>query len=160
MPSKKQRNRTHNFRDIDQDAADNVQHIAVDTPLLDDKFQIMSKNDPIALNSILDACEDDVEVKSAIHRRLNWFESLAGGVKQGVFDEEVIKDAYQQVFQNTHNQFSEYVRHRKNSVAFDAWVDFEGIIERWDQEDKAKNPRRKPTGADSHLIRAKKSKGG
>ncbi len=81
-------------------------------------------------------------------------------MKQGVFDEEVIKDAYQQVFQNTHNQFSEYVRHRKNSVAFDAWVDFEGIIERWDQEDKAKNPRRKPTGADSHLIRAKKSKGG
>lgn len=149
-----------NRRKAAQDAVDNVEHIAADTPLLDGKFQIMSKNDPIALKSILGACESTVEVQTAIHRRLNWFESLAGGVKQGVFDEEVIKDAYQRVFRSTHRQFSEYIDHRRNADSYDAWSEFGDMIERWDQEDKASASRRKQTGAVDHPIRARKSKGG
>ncbi len=148
-----------NRRKAAQDAVDSVEHIAADTPLLDCKFQTMGKHDPIPLQKILDACESTVEVQTAIHRRLNWFESLAGGVKQGVFDEEVIRDAYERVFRNTYSQFSEYIRHRRNSDSYDAWSEFGHVIERWDQENKANNPPRKATGVGS-LIRPRKSKGG
>jgi hypothetical protein len=75
-----------NRRKAAQDAIDNMQGIADDTPLLDDKFKIMERNDPIPLVQIRQECEADSHVRTVLHRRLNYFESLAVGVNQAVLD--------------------------------------------------------------------------
>lgn len=121
-----------NRRKAAQDAVgDMVPRVGNDTPLLDEKFHILSQNDPLALDSILNAIDEDKKVRLAIHKRLNYFETLAGGVHQGVFDEEVIKNAYQEVFRGTVSQFRSYIDHLRNKGFTDAYSDLEGMSARW-----------------------------
>ena len=142
-----------NRRKAAQEAIDDmVPRITSDTPLLDSNFKILTKNDPIKLELISEKCEKDDSVRLAIHKRLNYFESLAAGVQQGVFDEEVIKNSYQHLLTYTRRQFSEYIDHYRSHRFKEMWSDLEDMSERWDQKDREKAPRAK--------IRASKTRGG
>jgi len=114
-----------NRRKAAQDAIENTQKsIGEDAPLLNDKFQIMTSYDTIPLQRIRDECDADPKVRMAIHRRLNTFETLALGVQLGVYDEDVLKAAYKEVFRRTLNRFTEYINHRRNLETDTLWAQF------------------------------------
>lgn len=149
-----------NRRKAAQEAIDDmVPRITNDTPLLNRKFEILTKNDPIKLELIEKECSKDDDLRLAIHKRLNYFESLAAGVQQGVFDEEVIKNSYRHLFANTFSQFSEYINHTRSNGFREMWSDLEDMTERWKKEDEAKSPRA-TTGSGHTSIRARKTRGG
>ena len=147
-----------NRRQAAQEAIDEmVPRLSNDIPLIDEKFQILTNHDRIPLDTIIKECENGPAVRGALNRRLNYFESLAAGVHQGVFDEEVIKNAYQQLIKITLNQFSEYIDHLRGRGYSAFCLDIEGMTERWDEADKKIHLRDK-LGHTS--IRARKSSGG
>ena len=158
-----------NRRKAAQKAIDDmVPRIASDTPLLDHTFHILTNNGAtIPLETIEKACENNKSVRLAIHQRLDWFESLASGVQQGVFDEEVIKNYYQHLIADTYAHFEEYILQRRKSeraktIWMDLegmWMDLEGMNERWCKQDKEK-PARSKTGHAPTTIRASKTRGG
>lgn len=84
-----------NRRHAAQEAIDDmVPRLSSDTLMLDEKFNILTEHDRISLDEIKRECENDKAVRGALNRRLNYFESLAAGVHQGVFDEKIIKNSY------------------------------------------------------------------
>lgn len=147
-----------NRRKAAQEAIDDmVPRLSTDTPLLDEKFKILTKHDRIPLDDISKEFGNDYLVRGALNRRLNYFESLAAGAHQGVFDEEVIKNSYQQLIKITLNQFSEYISHLRTNGYDEFCLDIEGMTERWDELDKKKQQR---DNLGHTSIRARKSKGG
>lgn len=147
-----------NRRKAAQDAVERIEVISKDTPLLNQKFRILTESNRIPLQDILCECEGDQEVRMALNRRLNYFQSLAGGIQQGVFDEEIIRHSYENVFRRTYNQFREYIDYRRDNAGRETWRDFVNITGRW-ETDNDPSPRAS-TGFDSTLPRASKSKGG
>jgi hypothetical protein len=124
-----------NRRKAAQDAIENTQKaIGEDTFLLDAKFKIMTSYDTIPRTQILDECDADPKVRIAIHRRLNTFEILALGVKKGVYDEDVLKAAYKEVFRRTLNRFREYIEQRRNLETDLLWAQFEKLTQDWGQQ--------------------------
>ena len=99
-------------------------------PLIDEKFQILTNHDRILLEKILKECESDPTVRGALNRRLNYFEPLASGVHQGVFDEEVIKNSYQELIRITLKQFGAYIEHLQGRGYSAFCVDIEGMTKR------------------------------
>jgi hypothetical protein len=147
-----------NRRHAAQKATDEmVPRLSKDTLLIEEKFQILTNHDRIPLKTILEECKKDPAVRGALNRPLNYFESLASGVHQGVYDELLIKNSYQQLIGITLNQFSAYIDHLRGRGYSTFCTDIEGMTKRWEQEDNKINQRDK-LGQTS--IRARKSKGG
>lgn len=119
--------------------------VAGDTPLLQDKFQILSSSDEIPLDRVRHECETDPKVRAALHRRLNFLEGLAIGIDQKVLDEMVVQKAFEPVCIKTVCQFKKYIEHRRNTGSQDAWKDLDDLCVKW-QEAKTKSPKRLPTG--------------
>jgi hypothetical protein len=130
-----------NRRKAAQDAIQTTQKsIGEDTPLLNEKFQVMTSYDTIPLDQIRDECDADPKVRMAIHRRLNTFEELAVGVHQGVFDEDVLNAAYKEVFRRTRNRFREYIDHRRSIGTDAAWKEFDNLTQEWVQQPHQRRP--------------------
>lgn len=130
-----------NRRKAAQEAIETVRTLAEDTPLLDEKFQIMTTNDTIPREQVTNACDESGAVRSALHKRLNHFEQIAIGVEQKVLDEQVIKSAYKTMFQRTIVQFKEYIVHRRNRGNRSAYLVMETLSNRWTAEEQRSQPR-------------------
>jgi hypothetical protein len=123
-----------NRRKAAQDAIATTQFVAEDTPLLNEKFEVLTSADTRPLEDVRRECNDNVKVRLALHRRLNLLETFAVGVNQAVLDEDVIKAAYSGLFARTLNQFKEYIVHRRNTGIQHAWVEFERLAKKWEEE--------------------------
>lgn len=136
-----------NRRKAAQEAIETVRDLADDTPLLDEKFQIMSRNHPHSLEQVTAECDASGEVRTALHKRLNHFEMMAIGVKQGVLDEQVVKEAYKVMLRRSVNLFCHYIEHRRNTGNPEAWLTFETLSKKWVEEERSSQPRKRTGGA-------------
>lgn len=134
-----------NRRKAAQDAVERIEVISRDTPLLHQKFRILTENTPIPLQDILRECENDDAVRVAINRRLNYFQSLAIGMEQRVFDKAIIRRSYENIFRRTHNQFKEYIEHRRDIGGRETWRDFVNTTGQWETD--SGEPPRPSTGS-------------
>lgn len=133
-----------NRRKAAQDAADDVEHTTKDTPLLDETLEITTRRETIPLKTIQEEIEKNSELRRAINRRLNFYEGLAAGIHQRVFDEGVIRHAYENLFRRTHIQFKEYIDHRRNVGDKETWENFIKTTEKWNEKEDSP---RAPTGS-------------
>lgn len=88
---------------------------------------------------------DNAELKSDIHRLLDYFDALCRGVNHAVYDEEIIKTSWSGVITRTFDQFSPYIDWYRKDVNPKGWFETEILIDKWKHEDM-KNESRKPTG--------------
>jgi len=70
-------------------------------------------------------------------------EMLARGIKQGVYDEKVVKEACRTNTIQAYKKFSPYIDSYRKKISPRLWVDLEHIATRWMQEDAA-SPHRRP----------------
>jgi hypothetical protein len=81
-----------------------------------------------------------------VHRLLNYYESFARGISEGVYDERIIKRAlHGQMTANLH-RLKPYIDHRRSmngSLSEKAWIDFESLLISWNN---GALPEREKTG--------------
>jgi|SRR5829696_7722712 len=135
-----------NRRKAAQDAVhETQQRLANDMNLLQEAFQTRTSSSQLSLNEIEEAFAANEQVRVALHKRLNNFETLAIGIEQKVLDEQVIKDAYRVMFRRTRRRLKEYIDARKERNE-DAWKVLERVSQRWEEQEATSS--RLPTGGD------------
>ena len=130
-----------NRRKAAQDAIEKYRDVQEENLLLHDKFRVMESNDPIPLSDIQAECAGDAGVRTALHRRLNYFEALAVGCRQGVYDEDVVRVALEDMFGRSITQFKAYIDHRRGVGQKNVWREFEQLAEKWEAAREARPPR-------------------
>ncbi len=120
-----------NRRKAAQDAVDRYKDIQDDNLVLHTHFNVMESAAELELRQVEALCSQDPLIRKAVHRRLNYFEALATGCKQGVYDEDVIRIALESLFRRSLGQFRAYIVHRRNVGAKDLWIEFEALSNRW-----------------------------
>jgi hypothetical protein len=80
---------------------------------------------------------------------LNYFEGLARGVRQGIYDEQVIKTAFRGLMINVNESFKYYIQNRRHQFHNPrVWVELEVLSDCWRQEERAVDPERNRIGID------------
>ncbi len=72
---------------------------------------------------------------------LNYYEYLCSGIRQGVFDEKIIREAKRSKMIREYHRFSSYIKNRRRTISPNAWVEFEIIVNRWKNLESHKNDR-------------------
>ncbi len=113
--------------------------------LLNTELDYIRRRDAIPITEIDEKCKTNPELLRAIHNCLNFYEALARGVLQQVFDSDIIKGTSRGVMkQNLHN-FGPYIQRRRDTGSERAWIDTEQLLKIWQQEDDARKTSRQPT---------------
>lgn len=78
------------------------------------------------------------EIGPAIHRLLNFYESFARGIAEGVYDEKIIKRAMKGQMKQAKERFGLYIKNRRKVSDNDLiWDDFIAIVDMWSAQDGA-----------------------
>lgn len=89
----------------------------------------------IDLDELEQKLEASPDLRADLHRLLNYYEALARGVLQGLYDDEVIKAGRRGAMNRAYSGFECYIVKRRDSGSPNAWIDFETLIRRWDEAD-------------------------
>ncbi len=117
---------------------------------LHSEFSYIDRRDPISIAEMNAAFENNPDLKEDLHKLLNFYESLARGVHQKIYDEEVIKVGRKGAMVRAYRAFLPYIEQRRranNSPT--AWCELESIAARWLHEE-SQRPHRNPT--DTHGL--------
>jgi hypothetical protein len=91
--------------------------------------------EPIPLDTILAAFDKDEGLRTITHRLLNYNESLAIGVLQGVYDEWTIKAIRKSPMILLFESFKNYVNKVRCDFQPTAWEQQEKLINKWKHDD-------------------------
>ena len=93
----------------------------------------MDRTTPIPKEELFAAFAKDATLQNKTAFFLNALENLARGVKYGVYDEEIVKNARWPTMKRTLIIFHEYIEHwRKQN--YGSWREFEALAIKWDSE--------------------------
>lgn len=120
-----------------QDALMQQRQHVLDSGLLEKEFQHTTTRDPIPLEKINSAINALPELRRALHSYLNYYEALARGVRQAVYDEEIIKAGCRGIMTRNWIRFGHYIAHRRNAGSPKAWLETELLLNQWQKQDGA-----------------------
>lgn len=110
--------------------------------LIEKSLNFTTRTDPYSLSELEDKFSETEELRQAIHQSLNYFEYLAVGIKQGIFDEEVIKRMWWLTMKSNFQLLKPYIDYwRKNKHPF-IWRFMEEYIDKWSVEHNTSENRR------------------
>ena len=127
-----------NRRKAAQDASHQWQEYADDAVLLENTFHFRDNQGIVDLPTLLAAFRADAKAQASLHRILNYFEAIANGTRNRVFDEPIIRDAFCGVFDLHSQRFGAYIEHRRSHGAPKAWIEMEDLSRKWTQEDRSR----------------------
>jgi Domain of unknown function (DUF4760) len=112
---------------------------------LDNALQYMVAKEPIAIATIDNEFAKNKSLRAITLRVLNYHESLAVGVLDGVYDEKVIKSIRRSALERIFIAFKNFIDKVRTDIQPTAWAEQERLINKWKLED---NPPtfRKQTG--------------
>ena len=113
---------------------------------LQSEFDYLNCVESIPLSNIQEAFGKHPDLQSELHQLLNFYESLARGVFQNIYDEEVIKAGRRSAMMKALRAFNSYIESRRKTSSPTAWTDLESIVAQWILEEKGK-AQRNPTHA-------------
>lgn len=109
---------------------------------LQSEFDYLNCNDPIPLKKIQEGFNNSPTLQRELHQLLNFYEGLARGVFQNIYDEEVIKAGRRSVMIRASKSFSSYIENRrKTSSSNAAWDNLEALVVQWIANEKGKEQR-------------------
>lgn len=107
------------------------------TIFLNEKFRYIGKKHSIEFNVIEEQINKDLEVVVHLNRLLNYYEALANGVDNHIYDEHLIRSSRRGAMIRTYTAFKEYIEHdRREEGSTKAWSCFETLITTWVNEDR------------------------
>jgi uncharacterized protein YfaT (DUF1175 family) len=133
-----------------QDALRHYDYTWFSSPL-QSEFDYFNQDDAIPVKQVLKKFKENEEVQSYLIRLLNYYEALARGINQGIFDEQVIKCARRNAMIKAHRSFRNYIDHRRKNANEMAWVELSDLVTKWEREHN-RAERRPPPNANSDTI--------
>ena len=120
---------------------------AVSTDNLKQHFDYVNNTKTrISIEKIKQGFADSSELKSDLHRLLDFFDALSRGVNHAVYDEKIIKSSWGGVIDRTFDQFLPYIDWYRENVNPKAWSETEILIDKWKHENSIKREVRNATG--------------
>jgi len=135
-----------NRRKAAQDACHEWREYAEDAVLLENTFRFRDSHGLVELSKLLSTFNTDTKAQASLHRILNYFEAIANGTRNGVFDEPIIRDAFCGVFDLHVQRFGAYIEYRRSHGAPKAWIEMQDLAEKWQRDDRGRI-QRDSTGA-------------
>lgn len=108
----------------------------VDTEQLRIQTDWNDRRTTVPLDEIQELFEKKPELIDVLGRQLNFFEGLAIGVDQKVYDANIVKIARKKSMKLNLRRFKAYIDHRREEVNDKLWIEQERLIQRWDEEDE------------------------
>jgi len=102
--------------------------------LINEELDYLNSSDPIPLKTFKAKVKSEPNLKGACHNFLNYYEALARGVNQRIYDEEVTKEALKTVMTKAFNRFFPYIQHRRSTLNPEAWSNLENLVNKWSHE--------------------------
>lgn len=106
----------------------------INTDALNARFGYVNRKEPILIEDILKAFEEDHTLQLLLHKLLNFYEGLANGVFLGTFDEVTIKSNRKSPMEIELVRFKNYIEYRRNQSNRTAWVGYERLVKKWNDE--------------------------
>ena len=113
---------------------------------LQSEFDYLNCTESIPLEKILDGFNKHPALQNELHQLLNFYEGLARGVFQNIYDEEVIKAGRRSAMMKAFRAFNSYIEMRRKTSSPTAWTDLGSLVAQWVLEEKGKI-QRNPTHA-------------
>lgn len=136
-------NHEWNRRVETQHALEIIRELKTDS--LNERFGYVNRKEPINLEEIKTAFKDDHSLQLLLHKLLNLYEGLANGIFLGTYDEPSIKANRKGPMEREIIRFKYYIEYRRHQTSKTAWVAYERLIKKWDDE-SLKGSDREPTG--------------
>ena len=127
-------NHDWNRRYAAQEALRNYNYSLLSSPL-QTSFDYLNSLDSIPVSQIEEKFAENTELQSDLHQLLNYYEALARGINQGIFDENVIKSARRNAMVRCERSFRNYIEKRRQNVSPRAWIELSHITMKWARED-------------------------
>jgi hypothetical protein len=110
---------------------------------LNEAFKFLQMKEPVPLVDIQSAIKEKEGIQRDLHQLLNFYEGLARGINQGIFDEKVIKAARKNAMIVAERGFQNYINKRRTDMNPRAWSELSSICSRWQAADNHVPPREK-----------------
>ena len=133
-----------NRRKAAQDAALLFNQRVQGRDVLDEQLNYVSSSEPIGIETLHQKFAAVAGLKPAIHSLLNYFEMLARGVHQSIYDETVIRVAWKGAMTRAMERFGPYIKERRTASPA-AWRELEGLVSKW-RHQETQVTERAPTG--------------
>lgn len=114
-------------------------------PDLNMAFNFINVERPHRIDDLRDGFSKDPKLQSQCHSLLNANEGFARGIRQGVFDDEIVRSARKTAMIRTYTAFKEYIDHRRLENNYSAYREFEDLVNRWRNEE-SKPEEKSPLG--------------
>jgi len=147
---RKQHGENHdwNRRIAAQQAIREYREIQASIEDLSHHFDYHNRTEGVAADNFNKKFEEVKHLQTSLHTALNYFEGLARGVRQGIYDEEVVKNAFHGSMISVYECFKYYIcSRRKKWDNQKLWFELEALIDKWKQEERVTNPDRPILGA-------------
>lgn len=103
------------------------------------------RTSPIPLQELQELFQSNPHLQTECHTLLNFYESLARGIKFGIYDEEIIKVARHGLMRRTYVIFIEYINLWRSRMD-NSWSEFEALVKRWAKQNQVGLEGRPVTG--------------
>jgi len=108
------------------------------TRTLQVEFNFINLTEAIPLANIEAAFKKHSDLQNELHQFLNFYESIARGVFQKIYDEEVVKTARRTVMVRALKSFDAYIEERRKAYSNAAWAQLDALVAEWSLEEKGK----------------------
>ena len=128
-----------------QQAIDKYHNIQLMVETISEHLDFQNRTEGITLADIEAKFKETGTLQTRVHSVINYFEAMARGVRQGIYDEEVIKNAFQGHMNRVYESFRYYIESRRRNLHNpQIWIELEEISDKWRKELRAVEPRRDP----------------
>jgi len=111
----------------------------LDTSVVNDAFGPIRSNQKIETSELKEKLKDGEKypnLRTELHKLLNYYEGLARGIYQDMYDEEVIKLARKKSILSLHHKYENYINFRQKYRNERAYYYLEKLALHWLEEDK------------------------
>jgi len=116
--------------------------------LLEENFDIISRNDPIPIKEIKDKIEKNKELKIQLNYLLAYYENVGIACFNKIADEDVLFDLMVGTLISFRNKLRNYIDFRREEARNSRlWENFEKLSIKWENKMKGPITKRRPTGA-------------
>ena len=115
------------------------------TSLLQKNFDYLNRKEAIPLTEVEAKMSSNPELQNELHQLLNFYEGLARGVFQQIYDEDVIKSGRRGAMIKALRAFGSYIEDRRVKFSPKAWCELESLVAKWVLEEKGRMPRESTT---------------
>lgn len=121
-----------------------LEHGSTKSNLLLKDLDIINRKEAIPLNELQAKFTENPELQNSVHLLLNIYESFARGVRQGIYDEEIIKNARKSTMITHLKSFSAYIDFLQTKQP-KVLIELITLVNKWQHED-SDSIIRTPTG--------------